>query len=465
MTLIWEYLKKFKQLHEQKDEYTEKVIIYDDRNAIVANEIKCGVISKRAQSVITQSSNARVAATSNCNRLLKIAVEMDVEFNETIEAVMQEVDYILNLNFGIRISYLSKKWNSGESGYPYSPPPSQVQAGRVSQDWVYSTFESAGWAKDQAGYTMYHLITGKKMHVPNIVISGGYAPGTTICGSQKPLSISSTEFSGAPQTARTMCHELGHNLSGNSYHDTNCNSCPNNPIMCTFVSGTGSNTGGCRGINFSSTSISQIEGQLSQNSTCLSTIPAPIINQVYLNGNLINSTPYFTSIRSGNMSVNLTQTHSFPINTVYFTPSNSSVLVSGNPNTIVSVSAPNTVSSYTMNISAANYCGTSYRSVPIMFGSGFRLYPNPATTVVHLEFNIDPNNPRNDLFLPETVTLKSDKNEVLKKNQPRQDFIDKKIEDGRRFKWDVSNLLTGVYYIDVTYSDKNSSTTRLLIQK
>lgn len=448
-------------LHEQKDEYIGKIIIYDDRNAIIAYDLKCGVSSKQTQNFTPQLSNARTAA-NNCNRLLKIAVEMDNEFAESVPAVMQEVDYILNLNFGIRISYIYKKWNSGDAGYPYSPPASQIQAGtgRVSQDWIYTAFQNNGWAKNQNGYVMCHLITGKQMYVPSGVNSGGYAPGTTICGSQKPLSISSTEFSGL-QVARTMCHELGHNLSGNSYHDTNCNSCPYNPIMCTFLSG----SGGCRGQYYSATSVSQIESQLSQNSSCLGTIPAPIINQVYLSGNLINSTPYFTSIRSGNMSVNVSNNYSFANNTVYFTPTNSADLVSGNPNTIVSFNVPNSVSSYTMNISASNYCGTSYKSVPIVYGSGFRLYPNPATTYAYIEFDTDPNNAKNDLFLPQTITLKTDKNEVLKKNQPKQDFIDKKLEDGKRIKWDISNLPAGTYYIDVIYSEKNSATVRLLIQK
>jgi hypothetical protein len=105
------------------------------------------------------------------------------------------------------------------------------------------------------------------------------------------------------------------------------------------------------------------------------------------------------------------------------------------------------------------------RSVPIMYGSGFRLYPNPATSVAYLEFDTDPNNTKSDLFLPQTVTLKTEKNEVLKKTQPKQDFIDKKLEDGKRIKWDISNLPNGTYYVDVTYSDKNTSTVRLLIQR
>ena len=461
-------------LHQQNDEYTDKVIIYDDRNAIIVNELKCGVISKHTHNISPQSSNARITtsnariATNGCNRLLKIAVEMDDEFAENVPAVMQEVDYILNLNFGIRISYMHKPWNSGNAGYPYSMSAisSGPGVGRYQESEVFNRFQNSGWIiNNLPGYAMYHFITGKKLYSSTSGDSGGYAPGIPICGSQKPLSISSTEFSGTQQIARTMCHELGHNLSGNTYHDTNCNSCPDNTIMCTFVSGTGSGTGGCRGLYYSSTSISRIDSLLNQNSTCLGAIPAPVINQVYLSGNLINSTPYFTSIRSGNMSVDVTNNYSFFNNTVYFTPSNSAVLVSGNPNTIVSFNVPNSVSSYTMNISAANDCGTSYRSVPIVYGSGFRLYPNPATTVTYLEFDTDLNNAKNDLFLPQSVTLKSEKNEVLKKNQPKQDFIDKKLEDGKRIKWDVSSLLSGIYYIDIVYSEKNTFTVRLLIQR
>ena len=452
-------------LNSGNEEYLNKIIIYDDRDAIITNEIKCGVIAKQITKSTSTFANARIASGS-CDRLLKIAVETDDEFAENINLVMQEVDYILNLNFNIKVSYFHKEWNGGDAGYPYTPPSSQIETstGRVSQDWIYGAFQNNGWVVNNlSGYTLYHLITGKKMFVGAGGNSGGYAPGTTICGSEKPLSISSTEFSGTQQTARTMCHELGHNLAGNAYHDMDCNACPNNPIMCTFVTGTPSQ--GCRGIYFSSTSLTQIENQLSQNSNCLSPIPAPTINQVYLSGNLINSTPYFTNIRNGNMSIDVTQPYPFYNTQVNFSPSNNAVSVSGNPNTTVIFNVPNSVNSFTMYISASNPCGTSYRSVPIVYGSGYRLYPNPATTVTYLEFETDPNNSKNDLFLPQTVTLKNEQNEVIKKNQPKQDFMDKKLEDGKRIKWDISTLPNGTYYVEVIYSEKNSSIIRLIIQK
>ena len=36
---------------------------------------------------------------------MSIAVETDADFTENIGSVMQEVDYILNLNFGIKVEY------------------------------------------------------------------------------------------------------------------------------------------------------------------------------------------------------------------------------------------------------------------------------------------------------------------------------------------------------------------------
>ena len=264
---------------------------------------------------------------------------------------------------------------------------------------------------------------------------------------------------------KLLCHELGHNLSGNPNHDTNCSSCqgttPNNTLMCTFISG----VCGCRGQYFSSNSITQIEAKLAQSSSCLSSIPAPTINAVYLSGNVINSIPYFTNIRNGNMSINVTQPYPFYSTQANFSPSNSSVSVSGNPNTIVLVNVPNTINSYTMNISASNPCGTTYKSVPISYGSGYKVYPNPAASYTYIEFDVDANNAKNDIFLPQTVALKNEKNQILKQNQPKQDFIDKKLEDGKRLKWDISTLPNGVYYLDVVYSEKNSSTLRLLIQR
>jgi hypothetical protein len=70
-------------LKSQNPAFDDKVIIYDDRNAIISNEIKCGVTSKQTTATNLVLSGARVA-TNSCNRLLAIAVETDAEFNEKL---------------------------------------------------------------------------------------------------------------------------------------------------------------------------------------------------------------------------------------------------------------------------------------------------------------------------------------------------------------------------------------------
>ncbi len=52
-----------------------------------------------------------------------------------------------------------------------------------------------------------------------------------------------------------------------------------------------------------------------------------------------------------------------------------------------------------------------------------------------------------------------------KYNENGEILKDVELAETYIIKSDERNLPTGVYYIDVTYSDKNSSTTRLLIQK
>jgi hypothetical protein len=445
------------------------VIIYDDRNAIITNEIKCGVNAKQSpiSSIVAQSANT---AQDYCKRLLSIAVETDANFTENINAVTQEVDYILYLNFGLKVEYYHKSW-SGQSVNPYSStyvpfiPAGSPGAGRIEEGVIFGRFQNAGWiVNNLPGYDMYHLITGRNMYTSGGGNSGGQALFIPICGSQKPLSISSTEFSGVQQIARTMCHELGHNLSGSPNHDTNCLSCqnttPSNTMMCTFISG----VGGCRGLYFSSTSRTQIENNLLNNS-CLSPTPAPIINQVYFNGTPVGTNLNFVSNRAGQMSVNVSDTYPFASTIVNFIPTVSSVNVYGNPGKTISYFVPNNVSSYVMQVKAENRCGTVQKNIPFLYGSGFKVYPNPASKTTFVEFDIDPTNTKNDIFLPNTITLKSEKNEVLKKSNPKQDLIDKKLEDEKRVKWDVSMLPDGIYYIDVIYSDKNTYTVRLLIQK
>ncbi len=459
-------------LKSQNTEYAGKVIIYDDRNAIVNNEIKCGVVSKKISTTATSVPSGARTATNSCNRLLSIAVETDAEFNENIGSVMQEVDYILNINFGIKVSYYHKPWSSNQPGYPYTSaglypacpyiPDGNPGAGRVVESCIFSRFQNAGWiVNNMAGYDMYHFITGKLMFAPTSGNSGGYALGTPICGSQKPLSISTTEFNTIGQVARTMCHELGHNLAGNAYHDTNCNACPNNNIMCTFIPV----SGGCRGQYFSTTSVAQIEANLAQSSSCLDAIPAPIINQVYFNGTPVGTNLNFVSIRAGQMSVNVSNFYPFLNPTVYFTPTVNTVNVYGYPSATILYYVPNNVSSYVMQISTWNPCGAASKNIPFLYGSGFKLYPNPATNVAFIEFDISSDDLKNELLLPQIVTLKTEKNEILKKNQPKQDFINKKLEDGKRLKWDISTLPNGIYFVEVVYTEKNTSTVRLLVQR
>jgi hypothetical protein len=118
-----------------------------------------------------------------------------------------------------------------------------------------------------------------------------------------------------------------------------------------------------------------------------------------------------------------------------------------------------------MQISVWNPCGTAYKNIPFLYGAAFKLYPNPATNITYLEFDIDPTDTKNEVFLPQMVILKNEKNQILKKNQPKQDFIDKKLEEGKRIKWDISALPNGIYFVDVVYSEKNITTVRLLVQK
>lgn len=372
---------------KEKDSEKNTVAIYSEKLSAGANQ---------------QATSISPPLTPCNTNWLVLAIETDDEYsfssNVPLASIMQEVDYVMSLNLGMRVYYKKFNWTQGTPGYPYNNVPTiavpntSPTAFRTIESDMFQRFIDNGWAKNQI-CNMGHLLTGRKLRNPLYGNSGGYSNfSSSICGGQLPLSMSSTEYISIEQIARTIVHELGHNLAGDTAHDDNCSTTYNpanptpNTLMCTYMI-TDPNSGeGGRGIYFTSNYINNINNKLAPNIGCLTAGSTLNFGQAFYNGVAINSTPYFTSSRNGTLTVDMESfsSASSPSFTVGVTPTS---VYLGNPYTVlvefpkwiggVQTNAPSNVNNATFNIQASNACQTIIRSIPIVYGAGYRLYPNP----------------------------------------------------------------------------------------
>ena len=453
-----------------------------------------------------QNSPALSTASYNlpsCNiKWLIVAVETDAEFPiGTFFPVLQEVDYILYTNLTIRTYFKYFNWNEGTSGYPYTgintitfsyfEDNQNFTATRTDENSMFTAFINNGWAKNQV-CNMGHLLTGRKLRNYLYGNSGGYSNfSSTLCNGTLPLSMSSNEFQSTEQVARTMVHELGHNLAGTTKHENDApyngtcidgnsyNSSVNptpNTLMCPFIV-TGGNTGaGGRTMNFSTNFKNDILAKLNapNNISCLAFASSPTFGQAYYNGVAINNTPFFASSRNGSMTININNTNydSSPTLTATVNPTSvylGSPYVNGSPPNHVggfSVNAPNSVNNATFSLQSSNACGTSsLRTIPVVFGTGYRLYPNPVQSVLTVAFVVDKDTKNAVDFLPESVILLTEKSKELKRNEPKKNYLNKANNEATQFEWDLSSFDNGTYYLHINYGAGVIFKEKILVQK
>ncbi len=448
---------------------------------------KLAIYSEKFQTNSTQRArtNASYNMTSCGVRWITIAIETDDEFPPgNFGPVMEQVDYTIFINLGIRVYVKERLWTQGMAGYPYNGVGTinfsytengvSFNATRTSESDMFNRFIVSGWGKDQ-GCNMAHLLTGRKLRNYLAGNSGGYSNfSPTICG-YLPLSMSSNEFSSIEQTARTIVHELGHNLAGETKHDddppynTPCattyvasNPTPNT-LMCPFIV-TGPNSGqGARGLYFSTPYRDDIISKIANNGGCLIYGSAPTLGQAYYNGVAINNTPFFANSRNGTMNINISSNNpdSNPsLGIVSHSPTSvflGSTYVNGfHPDWVggFSINAPNAVNNATFTLQTSNACGSSAsKSILVVFGTAYRLYPNPARSVLTVELSFDKTTANAQDFLPESVTLLTDKNIEVKHSEPKKNYLSNSSGEANKFTWDLTGLDSGTYFVHITYGD------------
>lgn len=447
---------------------------------------------------------ARTADPACERQWIVIAVETDAEFPGGIfQSVLTQVKYIFDLNFQINVYFKTKQWIDGEPGYPYSDLPQVAVPGtnptqyRTSISDLFTAFETKGWSQSQPSCNMIHLLTGKTVGTGGGPYGGDSRNRQINCASGKVASsLSASEFmqQSLDQVARVMAHELGHSLAASGSHEMdspyngfcyteiNYGQAPNltpNAIMCISfrLSQSSNQLIGARSTYFSTNFATDIISKVGA-VPCLLPSPYLAFGQAYFGGTPINNTPYFATSRNSSISTDITsyyQPSSTQTASLAFDRSvNPGSVYLGSPSVSGSAplfsgsfyfNAPSNISNATFTLLATTPCETVIRGIPVVFGSAYRAFPNPAQSILTVELLLDKETPNIVDFLPELVVLVSDKNKELKRNEPKKDAANRQKTEPNKVIWDLTDIEPGIYYVHISYGGGVIFKEKILIQK
>jgi Trypsin/Secretion system C-terminal sorting domain len=142
----------------------------------------------------------------------------------------------------------------------------------------------------------------------------------------------------------------------------------------------------------------------------------------------------------------------WPISNSFFGPPTTSVII----NDRVCFGTNNT-GSYFLTVYASNTCGTSSKNVIFQVNNcGFRVFPNPAQTTVAVEFE----EPDKIESIPDIIDLVEEKSQKKVKSKDVKMIKEKEKNNHKAYgkiEIDVSDLPRGVYYLNMSYENKNGS--------
>lgn len=429
-------------------EFKDVYILYKDSDLIKNNSGRCGVrsVTQQAKEVIP-NLQAISSSTLNC-KILNVAIEYDWEFNDNYGgysqamSIMNNIDYIYYTGIGNRVNV---SWIGGwtTSNDPYS---NTTLDGNLLGEFINYWQTNRGYVSRN----LAHMFTGKDLGsgFPG-VNSNGMANLINIC-SGNSYSLSD-RGDGGSDWQYVASHEIGHNL-GHGSHDSDygidCNA--TRYIMCTGNNKLGS---------FSSNAQNIIRSFLSS-TECMSTGNTPIISCT-LDGSPINSTPYYIS--SGAHYIYVIDNSSSltpPIISYSYSP-NASIYYSPSGNSCYFY--PSGINSFTMQIVASNTCGNTYRGIPFVIYSTYKVFPNPSKDYVAIEFSID-DEPESYQALPEELTIWNE-NQVLKTSKPQELHKAKSLSSkNNKITFDVKDLERGIYYLNIKYSSEKIEKIRIILE-
>lgn len=431
------------------NEFKDVLIIFKESDIIETGGV-CGVKSTINQLQSNQTSS--ITSLPVTCKMLNVAIEYDYEFyllggaNQAL-SIMQNVDYIYFRDIGVRVnvSWMGG-WSSKNAPYPYS------------NNTLFTTVSAEFWSywNTNRGYVnrdIAHMFTGKNLTPPPVSPNldvNGEANLVNICSASKSYSMSDRGNGSSNDWASCASHEIGHNL-GHGGHDNDISNtfCDTKYIMCTGMTKNG---------YFSPNSKTIIANFLNSTS-CLVTRTPSIVCKI--DNNTINSTP--TYISGGSHVINVISNDTYINNNSFtYAPNNSSVSYypSGNSCSFTT----NGVSSFTMQITYTNTCGTFYRAIPFVIYSSYKIYPNPSKDYLTVAFDIDASFD-NSLGLPSELNLFNEKQELVKNIYPQESYKTKNLSSqNNKVIFDLRTYPKGLYYLHVIYTDGKTDKVKVLLE-
>lgn len=433
-------------------EFGDAMILYKESDILDTGGY-CGVKPSINKIKTNQNIRSAISAKSASCQVLNVALEYDYEFHQLFANnggaiskalnIMQNVDYIYFRDIGLRVCV---SWLGGWSDVndPFSNSTLYYD---VSADfWSFWNANRNDVSRDIA-----HMLTGKELTTPTNGNSNGEANLTNICSSNRSYSMSDRGSGSDSDWASCVSHEMGHNL-GHPGHDGDdgsgiCNT--QRYIMCE-----GMNKSGV----FSSNSIGIISNFLTTVS-CLGTRTTSISSKI--DGNTINSTP--TYISSGNHTLNIINNDAY-INNNTFTYAPNNGQVSYNPSGSYCYFSTNGVSSFTMQITYTNECGTFYRGIPFVIYSPYRVFPNPSKDVVTVAFEMDEKS-NNRLSLPTDISLYNERQEIIKTSKPQDLYEAKNLSvSDNKIIFDMKGYARGLYVLSIVYGNGKTDKIKVILE-
>lgn len=404
-----------------------KYIIYA-KSAIMNKNAMCAssLLDKVVKSSIP--SKSRIQNPWNICQIVRVAIEADTEWNILYGgygpafAAINNANGVYQNGFNLRmVVSFAQIWSD-----PGSDPYSQSNPFSVLDEFRNFYNSSMSWV----GRDIAHLFTARPLDEINNFTFWGLATRNTMCNPWLSYGFTS---SASPHIESVTTHELGHNLGATDL-GPNCNS-----VMCQGFSSLFAST-------FDQQSINEINNHLNNSGSCLDNGDIP---EMYVDGNYIS--PYsqnflclynwynFYAPGNHNLSWNI-QNNGANAYVVYPNGNNAAV-----------ISTASNEGYFTVIASKSNACGYIERYYGFYTAScySYRVYPNPATDLISIEFlefdNVDD--------LPDIIELfNEDSNNSVKSAKPKEFF--KSNQNGNRIEFDVKNLKRGTYYLHVNDSKR-----------
>lgn len=202
--------------------------------------------------------------------------------------------------------------------------------------------------------------------------------------------------------------------------------------------------------------------------------PGSILNAV----RSTQTTPYIQDMVYGTQGNGINQT----VNTVNFVSANTYYIIRTNNSfntTNTSWNTNTTINSYVGNggyvftlspgqsvnitVTVSNGCGSSTRTITFTTSSGFRVYPNPASSQFSVEFD----HVAMAEALPDQIDLLSEESAKSVRSVNVQDvFRTKAFKEGNKINFDVKELPRGTYYLHIKNSkaeDEERKSIRIIL--